>query len=179
MTTPDPQYVDLLGQITAAEASGASPDAISALTEQLHTRYLALVRGGTTPHGFPYPDPTDPLAEGADAIRALAEAIDAKDTGWINLALINGWTNQSGRTVQYRRIFGIVYLRGRPLGSSSTSSTMGTLPAGFRPGQNQRWPLLMASGGTTTAVANVNTTGDVVATQGDPNLDPVSFPADA
>ena len=33
---------------------------------------------GTTPSGLPYPEPTDPVAEGADAIRALAEAIELK-----------------------------------------------------------------------------------------------------
>ena len=31
---------------------------------------------GTTPKGFPYPEPTDPVAAGADAIKALAQAID-------------------------------------------------------------------------------------------------------
>lgn len=33
---------------------------------------------GTTPGGLPYPDPTDPVADGATAIRALAEALDAR-----------------------------------------------------------------------------------------------------
>lgn len=32
--------------------------------------------GGITPGGLPYPSPTEPVAQGADAIRALAEAID-------------------------------------------------------------------------------------------------------
>jgi hypothetical protein len=31
---------------------------------------------GTTPNGFPYPEPTDPVAQGADAIRDLATAVD-------------------------------------------------------------------------------------------------------
>jgi hypothetical protein len=31
---------------------------------------------GTTLHGLPYPEPTDPVADGAAAIEALAEAID-------------------------------------------------------------------------------------------------------
>jgi len=34
-----------------------------------------------TPRGFPYPLPAEPVAEGAQAIRNLAEAIDAKDAG--------------------------------------------------------------------------------------------------
>ena len=35
----------------------------------------------TTPRGFPYPLPTEPVAEGAQAIRNLAEAIDTKEAG--------------------------------------------------------------------------------------------------
>ena len=36
---------------------------------------------GTTPRGYPYPLPTEPVAEGAAAIRALADALDAKVAG--------------------------------------------------------------------------------------------------
>lgn len=32
---------------------------------------------GTTTKGYPYPEPTDPVAQGADVIKALAEMIDA------------------------------------------------------------------------------------------------------
>lgn len=33
---------------------------------------------GLTAKGYPYPDPTDPLRQGADAIKALAQAVDGK-----------------------------------------------------------------------------------------------------
>jgi len=33
---------------------------------------------GTTPNGLPYPEPTDPVAQGAAAIKALAEAVDPR-----------------------------------------------------------------------------------------------------
>ncbi len=33
---------------------------------------------GATNRGLPYPDPNDPLTAGADAIKALAEAVDTK-----------------------------------------------------------------------------------------------------
>jgi len=33
---------------------------------------------GTTVHGLPYPEPTDPVAAGAAAIRSLAEAVDPR-----------------------------------------------------------------------------------------------------
>lgn len=74
MSEPDAQYFELL-----AQAAALDPDAdASAIFEAMHSRYLELVRGGTTPtpNGYPYPDPTDPIAEGADAIRALAEALN-------------------------------------------------------------------------------------------------------
>lgn len=31
---------------------------------------------GTTTRGFPYPEPADPISQGADAIKALAEKVD-------------------------------------------------------------------------------------------------------
>lgn len=52
----------------------------AALDEQIYAGYLELTRGGTTPRGLPWPSPVDPLWEGADAIRALAEAVDAQTT---------------------------------------------------------------------------------------------------
>lgn len=33
---------------------------------------------GTTTHGLPYPEDTDPLADIAAAVQALAEAVDQK-----------------------------------------------------------------------------------------------------
>lgn len=36
---------------------------------------------GTTPGGLPYPEPTDPVAEGADAIKALATGVDTRPMG--------------------------------------------------------------------------------------------------
>lgn len=79
MTDLDPEYEQLLSDATAA---AAADDVDPEILEQLHSRYLDLVRGGNTPTGLPYPSPTDPLAEGADAIRALAEAIDVYTIAW-------------------------------------------------------------------------------------------------
>jgi len=42
----------------------------------------------TTPRGYPYPLPTEPVAEGAQAIRNLAESADAK-VGWVPLGEID------------------------------------------------------------------------------------------
>ena len=35
---------------------------------------------GTTPNGYPYPEDTDPVAAGAQAIKALASAVDTKSS---------------------------------------------------------------------------------------------------
>lgn len=58
------------------------------------------------------------------------------DTGWVNLTLINGWTNVTG-TAQYRRINGVVYLRGRLTGGST--GVCANLPAGCRPSVDAHW----------------------------------------
>jgi hypothetical protein len=77
MSTPDPEYVAIRQQIEDATADDRNAD-VTTLVEALHARYEALVRGANTPDGYPYPSPTDPLMEGADAIRALAEALAAR-----------------------------------------------------------------------------------------------------
>lgn len=41
---------------------------------------------GTTTHGLPYPEPTDPVADGAAAIKALAEALDALKVNRVRVA---------------------------------------------------------------------------------------------
>lgn len=77
MTVFDAEYAELLRQYVAAPTDQAR--------ELAHARYLLAVAalGGTTGAGLPYPDPSDPVAGGADAIRALAEALDpATATTW-------------------------------------------------------------------------------------------------
>jgi hypothetical protein len=60
-------------------ARSKSLDDARRIVDEMHDAYLAAPSplGGVTPGGLPYPSPTDPVAEGADAIRALAEAVDA------------------------------------------------------------------------------------------------------
>lgn len=48
---------------------------------------------GTTPRGFPYPLPTEPVAEGAQAIRNLAESIDRRYRGRLTPAQFQALTN--------------------------------------------------------------------------------------
>jgi len=58
------------------------------------------------------------------------------DSGWIGAPLTTGWssyTSGTWGTVSYRKIVNRVYLRGVGLAGSGATSTMFTLPVGFRP----------------------------------------------
>lgn len=72
--TPDPTWTELAAQLLET----ADPAAQARLIDQMHAAYLAAPSplAGTTPSGLPYPSPTDPIAQGADAIRSLAEALE-------------------------------------------------------------------------------------------------------
>src|SRR4029077_2711616 len=48
---------------------------------------------GTTPTGLPYPEPTDPVAAGADNIKALAQAVDPRPRGVLVRALSTAAAN--------------------------------------------------------------------------------------
>jgi hypothetical protein len=128
----------------------------------------------TTPRGYPYPLTTDRVADGWDAIRDLAVAVDSDltavvtavtnartagdnaldarldalelDTGWTAPALTAGWSNYSGSfaSVGYRRFRGVTYLRGLIKRTTGTATTLFTLPAGFRPAQNGLFPGIAA-----------------------------------
>lgn len=119
------------------------------------------------------------LNRGIDAINTyLRDIMLAGDTGWITPSLLNSWVSVGGQTIQYRRLNGIVYLRGRA--SGGTTATIFTLPEGFRPTQS----FVVAVGdGTATSLGVtrvvVNDTGTVTGVNGTlPNLPNVPpFPA--
>lgn len=55
---------------------------------------------GTTPiQALPYPDPTDPLAEGADKIKELALALDQKMIGASLASVLAGTPTPAGRLI--------------------------------------------------------------------------------
>lgn len=72
MSTPDPALEKLFQQM---DGPGITQAERIDLEAQAFARYKDLVRGGTAGNGLPYPSPTDPISEGADAIRALAAAV--------------------------------------------------------------------------------------------------------
>lgn len=86
----------------------------------------------TTPtNKLPYPIGTDLLADGDNAIQALATALDG--TPWAAVSLFaNGWTNYGGgyQPARYRKQNGELWLQGvvKPGGIGTNAFT---LPAGF------------------------------------------------
>ena len=54
-----------------------------------------------------------------------------EDTAWATLAVTSPVAHESGNPLQYRRLNGVVFFRGRA--NASEVSPIGTLPPGFRP----------------------------------------------
>lgn len=119
---PDAEYVALYRRLRAE--GGVD------LADQLHARYLQLERGAVTPGGLPYPSPSDPVAEGADAIRALAQALDG---AWIPItAFLNGFSAATPAPA-YAIAGNTIWLSGRLYRSSAPSFVAAfTLPFGPR-----------------------------------------------
>lgn len=106
-----------------------------------------------------------------------AWVVVAGDTGWQNITLAGTWATSGGLTPQYRVLNGVVHLRGSVSGGGST--TLGTLPAGARPGQASTFPLIHSTGITITRI-DIATTGVMTMNSAAavPFLHPVQFPAD-
>lgn len=137
------------------------------------------------------PSPTQPLyvhrANATNAELALEFTTDGSnwttagrvDTGWLIPTLAGTWSSLNAlRQVRYRRIGGCIHLRGIATGGGTT--TIFTLPVGFRPAQD--WRVLQQSGdsGTSSVSVVVNaSTGIVAAATGtQPCFDNIIFPAD-
>lgn len=106
------------------------------------------------------------------------------DTAWTDISLANGWVNYSpptsGFTVaQYRRLNGVVHLRGLISGNSRTSDLIWTAPVGFRHGKfSALWAQCSDTGTTridTDSAGNVMRNGGGV---GFISLNGISYPAD-
>lgn len=101
------------------------------------------------------------------------------DTGWVAPTLTNSWVTADSLTVGYRRVNGVVYLRGRI--ANGTSNSAFTLPAGFRPAQDTFFAPGSDGGGTPAATrVYITSAGAVQVLSGTrPNLPTICFPADA
>lgn len=164
LTHPDPELEALFRQLRQAPPGADTTE----LEQQAFTRYLAVGRGGTTPGGLPYPDPTDPISEGADAIRALAEASES-------LKVMSGFLTGSGiiifgSTYAYKMPNGLVALhlgvRNSGTNAIAEGQVVGTLPLGFRPLVSQTGNAAQYQGGSPVNAAggfDVNATGTISA----------------
>ena len=118
---------------------------------------------GFTPNlSIPYPVAADNISAYPALSKQQAEALEALlyDSGWIDVPLASGITSQGGIPFRVRRIGSVVYPRSGINGTgipASTTTTIATLPAGFRPAV-----ALTAAVGTSTSVlasVRIETTG--------------------
>lgn len=115
--------------------------------------------------------------------RALSGAV-YDDTGWIAPTLSNGWGQYAGwEPFGYRRINGVVYLRGLISGGTTTDGTLlFTLPTGFRPAVGTTGKHISVASSNSIGVIKVREGGEVQC--GTPvnaswlSFAGVSFPAD-
>lgn len=103
---------------------------------------------GTTEGGLPYPEPTDDLRGGADAIRALAEAVDPRTNVVVqSLPFANNGVTAytSGNLITLSNVGSLIAVQGIATAntdagrtavggaSAGANNTIGTLPVGMRP----------------------------------------------
>jgi len=109
----------------------------------------------------------------------------ADDTAWANLTLTNSWAVSGGLTPQWRRVKGIVYLRGKAQHTTFASNNTAafTLASGSRPGQTSDFYTLGGATNVTAAKVSITTGGvatlnDLVTASGTVyvNLNNISFP---
>ena len=101
------------------------------------------------------------------AVNENAEKIDdlnneTKDTGWLELTLNDGYTNNalaSSGKLMYRRIGHQVFLKGSCKGFAEFNTSCGTLPTGFRP--STRHDFYVGTGGFRLAKAMVSANGAI------------------
>ena len=101
-----------------------------------------------TPNGLPYPLPTEPVAEGALAIRNLAEAVNTPQAWQEITAFLNNWVNLGGTkdtAGYYKDRSGIVRLKGA-VGSGVNGQALFLLPTGYRPAKDVRWTTIAFDG---------------------------------
>jgi hypothetical protein len=87
------------------------------------------VLAAATPGGLPYPISTDPANQGANAIKALALALDvAQGSPWLRLTPAAGYAGDV-----FARIEGAYCSLAGYLTGTVASGTLLTLPVGYRP----------------------------------------------
>lgn len=100
------------------------------------------------PYGFPYPDGSELVQDGDNAIQALAEAIEAAlNPPWHNLSLANDVSPLPSYFTPAYRVFdnGRVELKGGLTKETQlvTFNVLFTLPASARPSENAASPVAL------------------------------------
>lgn len=120
-----------------------------------------------------------PVGSDLQSLLTRLNAVEGKlgDTGWVYPGLMNGWKNQTGQPMRYRRLNGFTLLQGYISGGSATPFL--TIPVGFRPGQPIRVDTLSGTGSAATSMSfPVGDDGILAAGTGlSPNVN-VFWPAD-
>lgn len=86
---------------------------------------------------------------------------------WSNVSFNTGWTDYGGsyQTAQYKKVGDLVFLRGLVKRTSGSSTTILTLPAGYRPPSQCLFP---ASSFDAYARIDIDTSGNVIMMLGSP-----------
>lgn len=109
----------------------------------------------------------------------------ASDVPWIAPSMVNSWVNYAGayELAGYKRVNGVVYLKGLVKDGTYGGATIFTLPAGYRPTKDKIFGC-PASGGvlrvdvTSAGAVYANGTTAGAPTNAFVSLDGISFPAD-
>lgn len=102
------------------------------------------------------------LIHGLQSSVIVPPPTNPSDSGWITPVLQNSWSQYNGwEPVSYRKINGIVYLRGLlAVGSRTNGAVIFNLPVGFRPSSNSHTPVL-GSDGVANQRVNIMADGNV------------------
>lgn len=146
----------------------------------------AAVLSAVTPGGLPYPVSSDPANQGANAIKALALAVDvAQGSPWLRLTPAAGYTGDI-----FARIEGAYCSLAGYLSGTVAANTLLTLPVGYRPVMPSPLAYVTAicaavtSGNAAYATVRIWNTGQVAVTalqgsMGNVDLGSIRFPVRA
>lgn len=113
-----------------------------------------------TANGFPYPVGSDEMGDTDLHIKALADDLESKFFPAFTEVTFNGsWANygEPYEEASYAKLGNVVRLRGLiKHATTSTTGTVFTLPAGYRPAKTRR---LVIDAGTGQAVVTINNSG--------------------
>lgn len=144
------QHVDSNDTLTlVSEYGNVSIKAAATLGSDSEAEYITVKAGGNV--GIGQTSPSYKLD-----VNGSFQATSVGDT-WTGLSFGSGWTNYGSgyQDAQYKKVGDLVFLRGTVKRTSGSSTTIGTLPSGYRPASyNQH---IVSSSGTFGQVDIANT----------------------